>query len=142
MKAIIPPIQLSAARRARVVQDTERLNLRMNSFKPIVEGGFAGAGRRRQDKNDPLPSWPARWSGVSFDVLGLLADLFNPLFALENELDDGQIRHLRTDRVQLPIDFLEHEIDFFPDRFAFASHAGQVCNMGLQPDYFFIDIAF
>ena len=72
----------------------------------------------------------------------MLADFFDSLFALENELDDGQIRHLRTDRVQFPVDFLEHEIDFFPDRFAFASYAGQGYNMGLQPDYFFIDVAF
>ena len=72
----------------------------------------------------------------------MLADLFDPLFALENELDDGQIRHLRTDRIQFPVDFLEHKIDFFSDRFAFASHAPQGGNVGLLPDYFFVDVTF
>ncbi len=59
----------------------------------------------------------------------------------EHQLNDGQVRHLGTDRVEFPVDFLEHEIDFFPDRLALASTRPSH-HMGFQPHHLFVDVAF
>ncbi len=54
-KSIVPPMAPHPDAGARVVQETDSSNFGINFPKPVVEGRLAGAGGRRQDKNDPLP---------------------------------------------------------------------------------------